>query len=324
LIQTGANHLPATNPANLEDISFRYFKDVVPEYKRVAEECDVMIGLTHLGFANDSLLALVMPELEVIVGGHSHTVIREPKKVNGVLIGQAGSNLEYAGVTTLRFKGKKLVDKSYQLVSLKDIGTPDQEIALLVEEISNRPEFKKIMGQAAEDLTRKEDVASLMTDAMRDAVGGDFAFYNKGGVRLNELRKGEITMEKIYKMEPFSNYIVVHEWNLNKMEDFILKDYNRGKDPGKRYINYYISGGKYEIIRNLQGEGIEVKFYDARGKRLKDKQKKYKIAFSNYVASSNELVKGGEVTDIFITDAIAVYLQKQGTVKYTEQRAFVK
>ena len=48
-----------------------------------------MIGLTHLGFANDSLLALVMPELEVIVGGHSHTVIREPKKVNGVLIGQA-------------------------------------------------------------------------------------------------------------------------------------------------------------------------------------------------------------------------------------------
>ena len=324
LIQTGANHLPATNPANLEDISFRYFKDVVPEYKRVAEECDVMIGLTHLGFANDSLLALVMPELEVIVGGHSHTVIREPKKVNGVLIGQAGSNLEYAGVTTLRFKGKKLVDKSYQLVSLKDIGTPDQEIALLVEEISNRPEFKKIMGQAAEDLTRKEDVASLMTDAMRDAVGGDFAFYNKGGVRLNELRKGEITMEKIYKMEPFSNYIVVHEWNLNKMEDFILKDYNRGKDPGKRYINYYISGGKYEIIRNLQGEGIEVKFYDARGKWFKDKQKKYKIAFSNYVASSNELVKGGEVTDIFITDAIAVYLQKQGTVKYTEQRAFVK
>lgn len=74
-----------------------------------------------------------------------------------------------------------------------------------------------------------------MTDAMRDAVGGDFAFYNQRRVRLNELRKGEITMEKIYKMEPFSNYIVVHEWNLNKMEDFILKDYNRGKDPGKRY-----------------------------------------------------------------------------------------
>ena len=55
--------------------------------------------------------------------------------------------------------------------------------------------------------------ANIKPDAeiKRDAVGGDFAFYNKGGVRLNELRKGEITMEKIYKMEPFSNYIVVHE-----------------------------------------------------------------------------------------------------------------
>lgn len=323
LLQTGSNHLPATNPANLENISFRYFKDVAREYKKLASECDVMVGLTHLGFANDSLLALVMPECDVIVGGHSHTVIKSPVIVNGVLIGQTGSNLNYVGVTTLKFKGKKLIDRAYSLVNLKDFGTKDQEVELMVEEINDRPEFKKVLGQAAADMKYKENVASLMTDAMSDAAATDFAFYNKGGVRLNTIAKGDITMEMVYKIEPFSNYIVLHEWNLEQMKNFILKDYNRGKDPEKRYINYFISDGKYEIVRNSQGDGIDVKFYDKNGKHLKDKKKLYKIAFSNYVASSNENVKGGENTHIYIADAIANYLKKQGSVTYTSQRAFI-
>lgn len=324
LIQTGRNHLPATNPANLEKISFRYYKDLVPEYKQLEKKCDVLIGLTHLGFANDSLLALVMPEVDVIVGGHSHTVIREPKTVNGVLITQAGSNLNYVGVTTLQFKNKKLIDKSYHLVSLRDFGATNKEVKLMVEEINDRPEFKEVLGSAVEEFKNKEEVASLVTDAMCEIAGTDFAFYNKGGVRLHTIPEGGITREMIYKLEPFSNYIVTHEWPLESMQEFILKDFNRLKEPEKRYINYYISDGKYEIIRDKEGNGIEVKFYDKSGELLKGNKKKYKIAFSNYVASSNELVRGGERTDIYIADAIVDFLQKEQKVIPHLQRAFIQ
>lgn len=324
LIQIGSNHVPATNPANLEKISFRYYKDVAREYKKLASECDVMVGLTHLGFAGDSLLALVMPELDVIVGGHSHTEIHTPVMVNGVMIGQTGAGLNYAGVTTLKFNGKKLVDRTYQLVSLKDFGSADQEVELMVEEISNQPEFRKVLGQAVAELKSKEDVASFVTDAMSDVAHTDFAFYNKGGIRLNSIPAGDITMETVYKIEPFSNYIVLHEWTLEQMKKFILKDYNRFADKDKRYINYFISAGKYEIILDKNGDGVDVKFYDRDGKLLKGAGKKYKIAFSNYVASSNECVKGGEKTDIFIVDAIAAFLVRKGRVEYDGQRAFVK
>lgn len=324
LIETGANHIPATNPANLENISFRYFKDVAKEYKQLESDCDVMIGLTHLGFANDSLLALVMPEFDVIVGGHSHTVIRDPRVINGVLVTQTGSNLNYVGVTTLKFEGKELIDKSYSLISLKDFGGADQEVALMVQVINNRPEFKKVLGEATIDLKFKENVASLMTDAMCRAVGADFAFYNKGGVRLNSIPQGPITMEMVYKIEPFANYIVRHKWTLPQMKEFILKDYNRGKDKDKRYINYFISDGKYEIIRDNRGDGVDVKFYDKRGELLKDNGKLYDLAFSNYVASSNPYVAGGENTDIYIADAIAEYLTEKRQIAYNQQRAFVK
>lgn len=324
LIQTGANHIPATNPGNLGNISFRYYKDVAEEYKQLAGECDVMIGLTHLGFAHDSLLALAMPDFDVIVGGHSHTVVREPQLINGVLVTQTGSNLNYVGVTTLEFKGKKLVNKSYALVSLKDFGEVDEEVALMVEEINNRPELKKVVGRAATDLSTKEEVASLMTDAMCEAADCDFAFYNKGGVRLNFIPKGDITMEMIYKLEPFSNYIVKYEWSLDQMKEFILKSYNREPEPGKRYINYFISAGKYEIIRDVVGNGVDVRFYDRRGKLLQAGRKKYKIAVSNYVASVGKLGKEGEVTHILITEAVSDYLTKQREVFYEGSRAEIK
>lgn len=323
LIQTGTNHIPATNPGNLENISFRYYKDVAREYKQLAKDCDVMIGLTHLGFAHDSLLALVMPDFDVIVGGHSHTVIREPQLINGVLVTQTGSNLNYVGVTTLEFKRKRLVSKSYALVSLKDFETADEEVALMVEKINNRPEFKKVVGQAGADLSTKEEVASLMTDAMCEAAGCDFAFYNKGGVRLNSIPKGDITMEMLYKLEPFANYIVKYEWNLERMKEFILRDYNRVAEPEKRYINYFISAGRYEIVRDAAGNGVDVRFYDKQGKLLRN-ENKYKVAVSNYVASAGKLGEEGVVTHIPITEAVVGYLGRQGCVAYEGGRTRIK
>lgn len=326
LIETGSQHIPATNPANLKEISFKYYKDVAREYKTLKENCDVLIGLTHLGFYNDSLLALVMPELDVIVGGHSHTLIREARVVNGVYINQAGSDLQYAGVTTLTFDGKKLKDKAYAVVRLDEIGKGDPEVALLVKEINDQPEFKQVVGKALADMKYKENVASLMTDAMCDAAACDFAFCNKGGVRLNSIPAGEITRETVYKIEPFSNYIVKQEWTLQELEQWLLKNFNKPKDKEKRFISFFISAGSYEIVRNAAGEGIKVNFYDASHRQLKDSQRVYKVAFSNYVYSSNEDVKdkGGEETGIFIAEAMIGYLGKMQGVSYTERRTFIQ
>lgn len=326
LIQTGSQHIPATNPGNLENISFKYYKDAAQEYKELEKQADVLIGLTHLGFYNDSLLAVVMPELDVIVGGHSHTLIRNGRTVNGVLINQAGSQLNYAGVTTLHFKGNKLVDKSYSVVKLSDIGQRDPETELVVEEIKNQPAMKEVVGKAVREMKYKENVASMVTDAMCDRADCDFAFYNKGGIRLNRIAEGDITREMIYKIEPFGNYIVVHEWTLDEMEEFILRDFNRSSDKEKRYINYFISSGKYEIVRDNAGNGVQVRFYDKEGKELKDRQKKYKLAFSNYVDSSNPYVKekNGRQTDILIAEATIGYVTKVGNIACTERRTFIK
>lgn len=53
-------------------------------------QVDVLIALTHIGLRKDERLASECPELDLIIGGHSHDVLREPRMDLGVPIVQGG------------------------------------------------------------------------------------------------------------------------------------------------------------------------------------------------------------------------------------------
>ena len=106
-VQTETDQIPSTNPERLKDITFDHYLDKVEDYKPLKRQCDVLIGLTHLGVDKDSILATQMPELDIIIGGHTHTLLETSKEINNVIIGQTGLKLQYAGLTILKFtKGK--------------------------------------------------------------------------------------------------------------------------------------------------------------------------------------------------------------------------
>ncbi len=60
------------------------------------------ILLSHAGFENDQAIAADFPGIDLIVGGHSQTMLEKPAMENEVIIVQAGGNAGYVG--ELRFK----------------------------------------------------------------------------------------------------------------------------------------------------------------------------------------------------------------------------
>src|SRR4030067_3118729 len=71
---------------------------IVNAYKN--DDIDLTIILTHIGFDSDKELAkLLKPEwgVDMIIGGHSHTVLKEPARVNNILITQAGVGSDQVG-----------------------------------------------------------------------------------------------------------------------------------------------------------------------------------------------------------------------------------
>jgi len=75
---------------------------------------DCLIALTHIGFRKDVELAGKCPQIDVIFGGHSHTILEKAEMVGEVAICQSGSHARYAGICHWRSKG----DVDYSLEQL--------------------------------------------------------------------------------------------------------------------------------------------------------------------------------------------------------------
>lgn len=69
-------------------------------------EVEVLIALTHLGFRQDRELAAAFPQLDAIIGGHSHTDLDAPEWVGEVPVLQAKSHAFFAGVALFRGEGR--------------------------------------------------------------------------------------------------------------------------------------------------------------------------------------------------------------------------
>lgn len=83
-------------------------KRIVPDLRQRA---DVVIALNHIGIDEDRRLATAIPGIDLIVGGHSHTVLREGERITGpggkpVLLVQAGDFLRYVGRVDLQLERK--------------------------------------------------------------------------------------------------------------------------------------------------------------------------------------------------------------------------
>src|SRR5208283_6070778 len=100
---------------------------------RVSEK-DLVIALTHVGVQEDKKLAEACPKISVIVGGHSHTAIFEPMKVNQTIISQAGAYARYVGKLDLDVVDGKITNYGGQLIELSSAITEDREIASIVGE----------------------------------------------------------------------------------------------------------------------------------------------------------------------------------------------
>ena len=70
----------ATHPRNVKGL---VFNDAVATARRLVAElrpqADLIVALTHLGVEEDEKLAVAVPGIDVIVGGHTHTKVEQPE-----------------------------------------------------------------------------------------------------------------------------------------------------------------------------------------------------------------------------------------------------
>jgi len=211
----------STKPANVSGLVFSDpAKAIRPLIKDVRKQgAKFIIVLSHLGLDADKRLADRVRGINLIVGGHTHTVMNDPLKVRATVIAQAGSYGVYLGVMQLKIDPKtgSIVDYTARNELKRVFAAPntpmDAQTAQIVDEYENKvkAEFARVVGETRVDLVRRADgesnVGDLVGDSMREASGAEIAFQNGGGIRV-DLPSGKITMEMVYTLLPFDNQLV--------------------------------------------------------------------------------------------------------------------
>ncbi len=122
------------------------FEKIIPAAERLVKElkkekCDVIICLSHCGIIRDKMgawtgedvsLAKKVKGIDLIVSGHTHTLLTEPLTVNGVPIVQAGDNGRYVGKTELVVSNNGVKLEKYEVININDKVRADGSVQMAI------------------------------------------------------------------------------------------------------------------------------------------------------------------------------------------------
>ena len=153
-----------------------------------------MLPITHLGINSDRRLAQAHPDLALIVGGHSHTLLHKGVTEGTTLIVQSGSKGRGVGRVDLWIDPvtKRVVRSKAQVVNLYDKPEPSaagkalaEKCAALLERSATHMDV--VVGSFGGPLSRGRDpyrtspAGNIITDVMRERAEADVAIHNRGG-----------------------------------------------------------------------------------------------------------------------------------------------
>jgi 5'-nucleotidase/UDP-sugar diphosphatase len=198
-------------PLGNADIYFADPKEAVESaVSALCGKVDVMIVLSHVGHEEELVLARETNCIDVIVGGHSHTVVDPGVMVGQTLVVQAGEYGSHVGIIELNVdtKTNKMLSVKSELIPAKELPGPAPEVAAAVKAWTDRvaDQVDYEIAKVSRDYS-KEELQIILEDILADATGAEFGFYNMGGIR-DVLRKGPVTARNIWTIEPFGNNLV--------------------------------------------------------------------------------------------------------------------
>lgn len=263
-------------------------KDPVATAKEMVSElqgkCDLIVALTHVGFPYDLMLASLVPQIDVIIGGDSHTwlfrpmVIKRSNSNQGVIVCQDGEWGKCVGRLdlTLHLSNSdhyEVTNYSDQLLPVNSSIKPASDI----EDIINRYAgvyYKKI-GRLSTAVPKSE-AAAWVAERMRRAAKADIGVEPEEAIE-NGLKAGDVTVLDVRGMFPWLNHVVKL-----KVTGKQLREYVSSTDCG-------LAGAKV----------MNGKIY--LGKNPISNSKIYSLAIEDYYAGSSSSFKGVKPVELGMT-----------------------
>ena len=290
-------------------------------------KADKVIAITHIGYdpampPGDKMLAESSEDIDIIIGGHSHTLLdpAHPKKglewevenADGeeVLITQAMKQGKYVGKIEIDLDSDETPKYSLIKVDSRYDRNPDAGLEALLKPYRNGVDSLNHVkvGKLAMKMERESpEMFNFVSDFIMRRAGElsdnvDFALVNKGGIR-HGLDKGPVYEGEIISMMPFYNYVTV----IDILGSDLIPAFNQMAKVGGQAL-----GGDIDVT--FDPEDSELEEILINGQPLIPEQT-YRVATIDYLA------KGG---DYMPTLARGEVVAKSKSVLYDDMLRYLR
>ncbi|MBA1352452.1 MULTISPECIES: bifunctional metallophosphatase/5'-nucleotidase [Staphylococcus] len=182
---------------------------------------DLLIIMSHVGVFFDEKLCQEIPEIDLILGSHTHHYFENGEMNNGVLMAAAGKYGHFLGEVTLEIDRNRVVDKQaviYPVDTLPEVEThfESEGKALLSDPIINRPV----------ELPRKTDVITktsyMLAESVFEFTNADCTIINAGLI-VKGISANQMTEFDIHQMLPHPINAVRIRLNGLELKNIIIK-----------------------------------------------------------------------------------------------------
>ena len=246
-----------------------------------AIDIDFTVLLTHIGFEEDKKLAAMIDPacgVDVIIGGHSHTFIKEPAKVNDILIVQAGTGTDQIGRFDIMVDTDRNCVDSYTWtpVPIDSQHCPrDESIEQLIGKFKSKTDEKygRVITRFKRKLThpkreQETELGAVLCDAMKDSLGTDIFLLGSGSMRTEEL--GPIViLQDLMTCFPYDDAVYLVKVTGAQFKEMIRYMVRDEVWEGKHNEFYQLSRGLHVVYDRKTHEFLA---FDYDGRPMKDDQ----------------------------------------------------
>lgn len=319
-----------------------------------AEGVNKIIALTHVGLPKDLEIAEKVEGIDVVVGGHSHTLLSNtsdkaagpyPTMAGDVPVVQAYAYSKYLGELTVTFDDAGNVTAAEGEPILLDASvTPDADIAARVAEMGAPIEEMKtrVVAETTEAVEGSREacrsgecaMGNLVADAMLARVkdqGVTIAFQNGGGLRAS-IDQGEVTMGEVLSVLPFQNTLSTFQVTGQTLIDALENGVSQIEDGAGRFPQ--VAGMKFafDASKEAGARVSDVMVKEGETWTEIDPAKTYSVVSNNYVRNGGDGYKmfAGDDKNAYdfgpdLADVVAEYLAEVGPYSpYTDGRIVAK
>ncbi|MBX5192096.1 LysM peptidoglycan-binding domain-containing protein [Rhizobium sp. NZLR3b] len=313
-----------------------------------------IIALTHVGYPRDLALIAKIPDVDVVVGGHSHSLLSNtdpkaegpyPTMVDNpggykVPVVQAASYSKYLGDLVVNFDDSGVVkDAKGDPILIDSTFTPDPAVVARITELAKPIEElrKKVIGSSEAPIegdrkvcrVKECSMGNLVADAMLDRTknqGVTIAVQNGGGLRAS-IDGGEVTQGEVITVLPFQNTLATFEATgadvVKALENGVSQiDQGAGRFPQVAGLKF-----SFDQSKPVGSRVSDVQVKEGDNSAPIDPGKTYKVATNNFMRAGGDgysIFKDGKNAYDFgpdLADVTAEYLAAHSPYKpYTDGR----